>query len=45
MDRLQELLVIVGGRSKTAFIETVFTLDLEKLVWTQIRIKPKEDHT
>ena len=34
MDRLQELLVIVGGRSKTAFIDTVYTLDLEKLIWT-----------
>ena len=45
MDRIREMLIIVGGRSKMEFIESVFVLDLETLAWTNIRIRAKTGHT
>ena len=45
MDRIREMLIVLGGRSKMAFIETVFILDLETLAWTNIEIKAKSEHT
>ena len=45
MDRIREMLIILGGRSKMAFTETVYVLDLETLAWTNIKIRAKADHT
>ena len=45
MDRLRELLVVLGGRSKTAFVDTVYVLDLETLVWTNIALRSKPGHS
>ena len=44
MDRLREMLVVLGGRSKTAFIETVYVLDLETLAWTNVHIRHETGH-
>ena len=45
MDRIREMLIVLGGRSKMAFTETVYILDLETLAWTNIEIKAKSEHT
>ena len=41
MYRLRDNLVILGGRARTHFVSSVYLLDLCKLVWTNIELKPR----
>ena len=38
MCRLRENLVILGGRNRFQFVSSVYLLDIERLVWSQIAV-------
>lgn len=42
MCRVRENLVVLGGRTRTEFITSVYLLDLSSLVWTRITLKQDE---
>jgi len=37
MELLHQHLIILGGRSGNDFVRTVYLLDLEKLIWTNLK--------